>query len=132
VVESSVPRARLDPLSDYFNHILSEKGLVDIVPIKLIPSWRNKRVGEEYIAKILDWFLIVGKMIESPLLCKQWIGCGGESDHHPIFLEVAGRSQKPVIPFKFNSTWIKDEDFISLVNHTWVPIDPSEDSMEAV
>jgi hypothetical protein len=103
---------------------LGELGLLDITPIKLSPTWRNKRIGEDYIAKRLDHFLISENLVESPLLFRQWVGSGGESDHHPIFLEVAGRSKKPAIPFKFNSSWLKEEEFLALVKEIWTPITP--------
>lgn len=48
--ESWGPRVCPGSLSDYFNHILREKGLIDIAPTNLCPSWRNKTVGEDYIA----------------------------------------------------------------------------------
>jgi hypothetical protein len=26
-------------------------------------------------------------------------------------------------PFKFNSTWLKEEDFLNLVKEVWIPMD---------
>jgi hypothetical protein len=45
------PRARADPLTYFFRHFISEVGLSDLTPIKLGPTWRNKRMGEDHIAK---------------------------------------------------------------------------------
>jgi hypothetical protein len=45
-----------DPQSDYFSHKLGVRGLIDIELAKLNPTWRNKRVGEDRIAKIIDSF----------------------------------------------------------------------------
>jgi hypothetical protein len=64
--------------------------------------------------------------LETTLLFRQWIGSGGESDHHLIFLEVVGSTKKPTSPFKFNSTWLKEEEFISLVKRHWIPIDQND------
>jgi hypothetical protein len=50
---------------------------------------------------------------------------GGDSDHHPIFLELARGTRKPVNPFKFNSEWLKEEIFMALVKEHWIPFDPS-------
>lgn len=43
----------------------------------------------------------------------------GESDHFPIFLELKGASRKPGSPFKFNSSWLKDQTYNSLIRETW-------------
>ena len=96
--------------------------MLDITPTKIIPTWRNKRIGEDYIAKRLDHFLISEALVESPLLFRQWVGYGGESDHHLIFLEVEGRSKKPTSPFKFISAWLKEEEFLDLVKEIWTPL----------
>eukprot|EP00253_Pinus_taeda_P028429 PITA_28429 len=45
------PSAREDPLSDFFYHALLDKKLTDPAPIKLKPTWRNRRSGEDRIAK---------------------------------------------------------------------------------
>jgi hypothetical protein len=50
--------AKVDPLSDYFIQKLEDKGLIDVEPIKLRPTWWNKQVGVDMIAKRIDKFLI--------------------------------------------------------------------------
>jgi hypothetical protein len=60
-----------------------------------------------------------------PELIKKWIGCGGESDHSPIFFEILGGPGKPPSPFKFNPAWLKEESFQTLVKICWVPFDPN-------
>ena len=49
------------------------------------------------------------------------MGTGGISDHCPIFLEFRGQRRKPPSPFKFNSRWLKDEGFQSLIKELWIP-----------
>jgi hypothetical protein len=83
-------------------------------------------MGEEYFTKRLDRFLISANLVESPLFFRQWVGSGGESDHHPIFLEVAGNTRKPTSPFKFYSSWLKEEEFINLVKELWNPINQED------
>ena len=51
---------------------------------------------------------------------KQWVGCGGRSDHLPIFLEYQNGSVKLPSPLKFNKTWLKDESFRQLILSNWV------------
>lgn len=63
------PKVILDPLSDYFKSHLTQLDLFELDPIKLNPTWRNKRMGEDRIAKRLGRFL-VGENIalsQSPL-----------------------------------------------------------------
>ena len=72
------PKAIPDPLSDFFKSHLIQRDLIDLDPIKLNPTWRNKRVGEDRIAKRLDHFLI-----GEPISCSQsiqarkWVDWGG-------------------------------------------------------
>eukprot|EP00253_Pinus_taeda_P004659 PITA_04659 len=47
------------------------------------------------------------------------MGAGGLSDHSPIHLEILGPLAKPKAPFKFNHTWLQDQDFIKLVSDFW-------------
>jgi hypothetical protein len=44
--------------SDFFLCFLEKERLVDIEPVKLSPTWRNFRTGDEEVAKILDLFLV--------------------------------------------------------------------------
>jgi hypothetical protein len=53
------PRARPDPLSDFFTNLMVVNKLIDVDPVKLRPSWRNMRVGEDRIAKRIDRFLVL-------------------------------------------------------------------------
>lgn len=53
-----VPRAILDPLAEFFKNHLVQRDLIDLNPIKLNPTWRNRRVGEDRIDKRFDKFLI--------------------------------------------------------------------------
>lgn len=50
---------------------------------------------------------------------RQWVGSGGLSDHLMIYLDIRGEISKPRAPFKFNSTWLKDNSYICLVTDFW-------------
>jgi len=54
--ESWGPSAHPDPQTKFFSHLSTSKGFIDIAPVKFIPTWRNLRVGESQVAKILDRF----------------------------------------------------------------------------
>jgi hypothetical protein len=77
---------------------------LELEPVKLKPTWRNNRVGDANVDKILNYFLIKDTLLEKPLQVKQWIDYGGISEHCPIFLEIRKGLNKPPSPFKFNMT----------------------------
>jgi hypothetical protein len=85
--ESWGPSAHPDNQAGFFSHLLSSNGLIDIAPLKLLPTWRNMRVGEARIAKRLDRFLISEPLAMLPFQFRQWIGSGGESDHSQFGLK---------------------------------------------
>ena len=49
---------RVDSLGNFFYALIDSKYLIDVQPLKLEPTWRNNRSGEQAIAKRLDRFLI--------------------------------------------------------------------------
>jgi hypothetical protein len=79
---------------------LVEKGLIYLAPVKLNPTWQNKRIGDDIIEKRLDRFLIFDKLLEHPLQFRKWIGSRGESNHSPIFLEVFRRDDEANEPLQ--------------------------------
>eukprot|EP00253_Pinus_taeda_P027835 PITA_27835 len=117
------PSAREDPLSDFFYQILSDHNLIDPSPIILKPSWRNRRIGEDRIAKRLDHFLISEGLISKVPLFQQWVEESGNSDHFPIFLDLSFPPPKPPTPFKFNSSWLQEPSFNNLFKSTWIRAD---------
>jgi hypothetical protein len=46
--------AKNKPLVDYFVQMFEETRLCDAMPMKLVPTWKNSRVGEEGVSKRLD------------------------------------------------------------------------------
>ena len=57
------PLAHLDNQVAFCNHVLSSNSLIDIAPLKILPTWRKMRVGEARIAKSLDRFLIFESLV---------------------------------------------------------------------
>ena len=82
------PKARIDPSAPYFSNLLMDSKLIDLDPQLLNPTWSNRRVGEERIAKRLDRFLLLEDLLEEDLMFKQWVDSGVDFDHPPIFLEI--------------------------------------------
>ena len=113
-------RARLGPLSDFFSKYLENYGLADVVPSVMLPTWNNRRVGADNISKRLDRFLLTADLLDFDYFFRQWVGSGGESDHHPVFLQIFNRGIQLKSPFKFNPHWIGNEDLVKSLKDSWV------------
>lgn len=114
------PSAREDPLSVFFHNLLEVNNLTDPSPVKLKPTWRNIRVGEDRIAKRLDRLLLSEALISNAPIFRQWVEETGNSDHFHIFLDIAFPPPKPSAPFKFNPAWFQDPSFSNLFKDTWI------------
>eukprot|EP00253_Pinus_taeda_P005268 PITA_05268 len=114
------PSAREDPLAEFFHNLISEHNLIDPAPVKLKPTWRNRRVGGDRIAKRLDRFLVSEYLFSRIPMIRQWVEEIGNSDHFPIFLDMTNRPPKPPAPFKFNPPWIQDPTYCKVFNDTWI------------
>ena len=123
--------ARQDVLAPFFNYLFDRKGLIDLQPIQLEPTWRNRRAGEHAISKRLDIFLIAEDLIGNDLIYKSEVDSGGLSDHKPITLSISTPEEKPPTPFRFNPNWLDDEEYKKLVKENWKSIDlqPTEGCM---
>jgi len=115
------PRAIPDPLNEFFIRSFARAGLVDVEPAKLTATWRNRRAGDNRIAKRLDRFLIDERLLDSLHFVRQWVESGGISDHSPIMIELKSGGPKPHSPFKFNPAWLQCEDYTDLVSNSWIP-----------
>ena len=85
----------MDSLSDFFTRLMDGFGLVDIALVVILPTWSNHRVGGENIFKRLDHLLILDNLLDSNFHFRQWVGCGEDSDHHPVFLQVLNDDIRP-------------------------------------
>jgi hypothetical protein len=104
---------------------LEDVGLFDVEPIEMKPTWRNKRIRDERIAKTLDRFLVSEPLLDDTIRIRQRVSSGGESDHFPVLLEMASAEKQPPIPFKLNPGWLEEEDFVNMVKDQWEPFDGS-------
>jgi hypothetical protein len=59
-------------LASYFNQLFQDEGLIDVEPINLLPTWRNGRGDQDYVAKRLDRFLISEKLVVVGLRYRLW------------------------------------------------------------
>ena len=79
--ESWGPIAHPDNQAGFFSHLMASNGLIDVAPLKMLPTWKNMRTGEARVTKILDRFLIFEPIAMLPLQFRQRIGSRGELDH---------------------------------------------------
>ena len=102
--------AHHDGLGSFFVALFESKELVDLQPLKLTPTRRNNRSGEQAISKRLDRFFLSGYLI-----VKTWVEVEGLSNHLLFLLQIQIPETKPAAPFKFNPAWLMEEDYRKLI-----------------
>jgi hypothetical protein len=80
--------AKPNPLIDLFIHNLEEVNICDAKLVKLIPMWRNHRLGDEAISKRFDRILVSDKLWTEVEIFKYWVGQGCFLNYYPIFLQL--------------------------------------------
>eukprot|EP00253_Pinus_taeda_P010718 PITA_10718 len=126
--ESWGSSAQVDAITGHMTNLMEQTNFIDVPMHKPLPTWRNRRVGDDALARRLDRFLMKGPLFQQLHHYKKWVDTGGISDHSPIYLEILGPHHKPKAPFKFNHTWLQDPNFIKLVSDFWIanPINREE------
>jgi len=76
-------------------------------------------VGEAFIAKRLDRFLLSEDLVLSSGIFRSWVEFPFISDHAPILLQLEVSPVYKEIPFKCNPIWWSERDFITLVHKLW-------------
>jgi len=76
-------------------------------------------VGEAFIAKRMDRFLLSKDLVLSSGIFRSWVEFPFISDHVPILLRLEVPPMYKEIPFKFNPVWLSERDFITLVHKLW-------------
>lgn len=110
---------RIDPLEDKLYKLFVDCHLVDICHCPLVSTWTNKRAGERYIGKILNYFLVHEELIERLGYLQSSIHRSYNSDHTPILLNWQMESIRKGIPFKLNKIWLADTKFNNLIHSLW-------------
>ena len=123
-------RVVLDPLSSFFKHLFDSMGLIDTAPSIAGPTWRNGRVGNDGINKRLDRFLVASSLIPSLLVHWLWTHTADISDHYPVCLECNKSLGSCNYLFKFNRSWLNDNDFVSWFTDWWSRLSPSSQGSE--
>jgi hypothetical protein len=98
---------------------LHEKSLVDILPVDVVPTWRNGRNGREEISKILDQVYISKDLISTIGRYRSWVAYPFVSDHALVLLQLENNSNSTAHPFKLNLLWLRDDVFSMIVQDVW-------------
>ena len=95
--------------------MLLDEDLVDTPFRTNCPTWLNGRKGRDFIGKCIDHF-VVSMGLRSKM---KGITAYAEdliiSDHRPISLLWDFEKKQEGFPFKFNSTWLKDDSLNKMV-----------------
>ena len=106
----------------FFMNLFEKEQLVDMAPLKLEPTWHNKRGGTQAISKRLDQFQVKENLLNENLTLKSAVETRGDSDHRPIYLLIIHPEKKPPAPFKFNPLWLEYEQYKIQIQNPWQPI----------
>eukprot|EP00253_Pinus_taeda_P018479 PITA_18479 len=110
---------KLDHFMDKFNDLIDDLRLVDIQTINGICTWNNRRGGKNQIASRLDRFLFSEGIMNKDIFIEAKIMPSLGSDHWPIRLEVDIKVNQGKRPFRFESFWLRDPEFIKKVEEWW-------------
>jgi endonuclease/exonuclease/phosphatase family metal-dependent hydrolase len=109
----------LDQLTSFFKDLFIGNKLVDITLDVLVSGWRNGRGGSGGISKRLDHVFLAKDLLLGVTRYKSWVEYPFILDHAPVFLKLDCQSLPTTYPFKFNSSWLCEEEVASLVREIW-------------
>ena len=90
-------------------------------------------MGGEGISKILDRYLLSNQLVISLPRFRVWTHRCGISDHFPVIFDWQDHQSSCALPFKFNQSWLSNEDFKKMIRAEWPlilsdnPLDPMFD-----
>jgi hypothetical protein len=105
----------LGSLASYFNTYFHKNKLIDIIPGKVVPTWRNGRAGAYFIAKRLDITFLSKDLIDTVGIYRAWVEYPFISNHALVLLQLDLPPLFKAFLFKFNPLWIKEQGFILMV-----------------
>jgi hypothetical protein len=93
--------------------------LVDLALNVLVPTWRNNRAGDAFIAKRLDRILVAEGLLYAVGRYRSWVELPYISDHAPVIAQLDFTQSRVAYPFKLNPTWLVEQDFNQIVKEVW-------------
>lgn len=101
-----------------FNNWIERNDLLEIDSRDTF-TWTNKRKGFSNIAEKIDRFFWQGDLTLFPFTSScNVLPCSG-SDHYPILLFLQGTQGSSKTPFKFENMWMKEPNFLTLIENWW-------------
>lgn len=110
---------RTDQFMDMFNDIIAEQRLVDMQTINGIFTWNNRRGGKNRLASRLDRFLLSESIMNRDVFLEAKIMRALGSDHWPIRLEIDIKKNSGKKPFRFESFWLRNPQFLEKAEDWW-------------
>jgi hypothetical protein len=107
-------------IDDFYKELFQSHNLVDVKPVKLVPTWRNGCAGQEAIERRLDRVFVSEEILSEVGIYRSWVEHPFVSDHAPVFFQMEIRPRYKPFPFKFNSDWLREKEFVDLVHKTWL------------
>jgi hypothetical protein len=103
----------------YFNQLFREEGLVNVEPVKFLPTWRNGRGEQDFVAKRLDCFLINENLAFFGYRYKYSMVNVKIYHHMPVVFQLDQEQENISYPFKLNYASLTKLDFVKLVRTNW-------------
>eukprot|EP00253_Pinus_taeda_P003988 PITA_03988 len=110
---------RQDPSMDEFNDLITNLRLVDTPTTNGVFTWNNRQGGRNQIASKLDRFLLSEQVLNKDVFIEARILPGLGSDHWPICLEIDIKKTNIKKPFRFESFWLRNPDFLNKLEEWW-------------
>ena len=104
-----------NPLGPLFTKLFYDHQLADVAPTCARPTWRNGRMGDEGICKRMDRFMLSYNLFSLLARHRVWAHHSGVSDHYPVLFEWTDHPVSCPFPFKFNHSWLTNEDFVQMI-----------------
>ena len=86
-------------------------------------------MGEEGISKRLDHYLLSNQLVNSLPRFRVWTHRCGISDHFSVILDWQDHRTDCAFPFKFNQSWLSNEEFKKMIRAEW-PLILSDNPMD--
>eukprot|EP00253_Pinus_taeda_P010222 PITA_10222 len=110
---------RVDQSMELFSDTIEGLRLVDILTIKGVFTWNNRRGGRNQIASRLDRFLVSETIMNRDVFIEAKIMPALGSDHWSIRLEVDIKANLGKKPFRFETFWLRHLDFVGKLEEWW-------------
>ena len=82
-------------------------------------TWSNRRLGAGYIAARIDHFLVSASFLQKDIILASFALPSMSSDHKSISLVLSTSLNLGPIPFRFNSSCLREEKSMGIIKNAW-------------